>query len=110
MVNFEKIYNIYIYIYIQNVYVYIYKMYIYIYIYIYSVMETVIIPIVKSRKGDISSMENYTPIAITTIISKVIELLILDKYSSLLSTHDNQFGFKSNHGTDLCIFALQQVI
>ena len=75
-----------------------------------SVMETVIIPIVKSKKGDISSMENYRPIAITTIISKVIELLILDKYSSLFSTHDNQFGFKSNHGTDLCIFALQQVI
>ena len=23
---------------------------------------------------------------------------------------DNQFGFKANHGTDLCVFALKQVV
>ncbi len=73
-------------------------------------MSTVIIPIVKNKKGNITDMDNYRPIAITTIISKIVELLMLHRYSSLLQTTDNQFGFRSKHSTDMCVFALQQVI
>jgi retron-type reverse transcriptase len=73
-------------------------------------METVIVPIVKDKKGDITLMDNYRPIAITSIFSKILELLILNKHCNLLGTSDNQFGFKQKHSTDMCIFALQQVI
>jgi hypothetical protein len=55
-------------------------------------------------------MDNYRPIAITSIFSKVLELLILNKHWTPLETSDNQFGFKQTHSTDMCIFALQQVI
>ena len=73
-------------------------------------MQSVIIPIVKNKKGDITNMDNYRPIAITTVLSKILELIILSKFRHLLLTKDNQFGFKQKHGTDMCIFALQQIV
>jgi hypothetical protein len=73
-------------------------------------MKTVIVPIVKDVKGDVSCKNNYRPIAITSVLSKIIENLILDRYDALLCTTDNQFGFKSNGSTDMCVFTLKQVI
>ena len=73
-------------------------------------MQTNIIPIVKDKKGVLSSVDNYRPIAMTCIMSKVFELMILNRYKDLFSTTDNQFGFKSKHGTELCIFVLKELI
>ena len=73
-------------------------------------METIIIPIVKNPKGVITSKDNYRPIAITSVLSKVVEKLILQRYSSLLHSSDHQFGFKSGSSTDLCIFTLKQIV
>ena len=44
-----------------------------------SFMDTLIIPLVKDRKGDIGSSDNYRPIALTNVVSKVLESVILDK-------------------------------
>jgi len=41
-------------------------------------MDTIIVPFVKDKQGDLSSSDNYRPIAITSIMSKEFELLILD--------------------------------
>lgn len=73
-------------------------------------MNTVIIPIVKDKRALLSSADNYRPIAMTCIISKVFELMILNRYRDLLCTTPNQFGFKSKHGTELCIFVLKELI
>ena len=45
----------------------------------------------------------YRPIAIATISPKMLESVLLLKYSEYLTTCDNQLGFKANHGTDMCI-------
>ena len=37
------------------------------------------------------------------------EVLILNRYKLLLLTSDNHFGFKNEHSTDLCIYALKQI-
>ena len=73
-------------------------------------MKTARVPIVKDVKGDVSSKDNYRPIAITSVLSKVIEILVLDRYDALLCTSDNQFGFKNNGSTDMCVFTLKHVI
>ena len=73
-------------------------------------MKTVIVPIVKDAKGDVSSKDNYRPIAITSVLSKIIEILILNRYEALFSTSDNQFGFKNNGSTDMCVFTLKQIV
>ena len=53
---------------------------------------------------------NYRPIALATIVSKMFESVLLFKCAEYLSTSDNQFGFKSSHSTDLCIYTLKEFI
>ena len=54
-------------------------------------METTIVPIiVKNKCGNLSNNNNYRPIAIATITSKVLESLILVKCEEFLYIFDNQ--------------------
>ena len=71
--------------------------------------DCVLTPIPKSGK-DISSSQNYRAIALASSLSKVLEHLILKKYSSFLSTSHLQFGFKSGFSTTLCTGVLFHVI
>ena len=73
-------------------------------------MDTVLIPILKDTKGDITDCNNYRPIAITCIMSKILETVILLKYQNILSSTDNQFAFKKKHSADQCIFILKEII
>ena len=73
-------------------------------------MKTAIVPIIKNKSGNSSNKANYKPIALVTVCSKIFEsclLIMLEKY---LHTHDQQFGFKSQHATDMCIFTVKSVI
>jgi len=69
-------------------------------------METTIVPIIKNKKGLITDKDNYRPIAITIFVSKILELLLLDRLQFQLETSCNQFGFKSKHGTYMCVCGL----
>ena len=42
-----------------------------------SLIETTIVPIIKNKAGDLSSGNNYRPIALANVKSKVFESLIL---------------------------------
>ena len=53
---------------------------------------------------------NYRPIAIATIVSKLFEQVILIIIKNFFDTTDNQFGFKTKHSTDMCVFLLKQGI
>ena len=75
-----------------------------------AMIETTIVPIVKNKSGNLSDSSNYRPIALATIISKMFESVLLLKCAEYLSTSDNQFGFKSCHSTDLCIYTLKEFI
>ena len=55
-------------------------------------------------------MNNYTPIAIATALSKVIEQILLSRLARYLWTADSQFGFKQAHGTEMAIFSLKQTV
>ena len=73
-------------------------------------MNTMIIPLVKDKKGDVTSKDNYRPIAVTNVSSKIFEVLLLHKYREFLSSTDYQFGFKAGHSTDMCCYVLKEVI
>ena len=75
-----------------------------------AMIETTIVPIVKNKSGNLSDSSNYRPIALATIVSKMFESVLLFKCAEYLSTSDNQFGFKSSHSTDLCIYTLKEFI
>ena len=68
------------------------------------------VPTIKDKCGKINSKDNYIPIALASIVSKIVVNILLDRMSVMLSTMPNQFGFKKKHGTDLCIYVLKEVI
>ena len=73
-------------------------------------LNVLVIPLLKSNLKDPSSSVNYRPIAIATAASKLFEMLLLDLMSKYLYTSDNQYGFKQNHSTDLCIMTLKEIV
>ena len=78
-----------------------------------SMLDSVIVPLVKNRNGDVTDLSdknNYRPIALSSTISKVFENVILYRLEKYLWTTDNQFGFKAGHSTDLCVYALTELI
>ena len=56
-------------------------------------MTTIIAHIIKNKSGDLSDNNNYRPIALATVGSKLFESLILSRATPFLITCDNQFGF-----------------
>ena len=74
------------------------------------VAAQLVILIVKNKCKNISDIGNYIPIALSSVLSKVFELILLGKLNSYFCTTDYQFGFKSHHSTDLCIHTLKEVI
>ena len=67
-------------------------------------MYTIIIPLIKNKSGDTIDINNYRPIPLATVTSKICEIILLDLTESYLSTTDNQFGFKTGHSADHCIY------
>ena len=72
-------------------------------------MKTAIVPIIKNKTGDASDKNNYRPIALVTAASNIFELCLSIILEDYLVTHDQQFGFKRKHSTDLCIFTVKSV-
>ena len=75
-----------------------------------SMIKFIIVPLVKSKCGNLADKNNYRPIALSSIASKVFEHVILCRLEEYLWTNDNQFGFKPSHSTDLCVYALTEFI
>ena len=75
-----------------------------------NMMSVVLVPIIKEKTGKICDKNNYRPIAIASILSKVLERIMLDRMLDILDTNCNQFGFKPKLGTDMCIYSLKEII
>ena len=75
-----------------------------------AILDSVILPLVKNKCRDLSDKNNYRPIPISCVISKVFENIILHRIEDYLWTTDSQFGFKAHYSTDLCVYALTEFI
>ena len=75
-----------------------------------SMIAVLLVPVIKDKTGKITSKDNYRPIALASVMSKVLEMILLARLEVFLLTKDNQFGFKKKHGTDMCIFALKEIV
>ncbi len=47
---------------------------------------------------------------LASILSRVLERTLLNKLDQFVLTSDNQFGFKPKYGTDVCIYALKEIL
>ena len=73
-------------------------------------IKTTIVPVIKNKCGNLADSNNYRPIAIAIIVSKLYESTILYKCKNFLKTCDNQFGSKRKHSTEFCIYTLKEFI
>jgi len=60
------------------------------------------VPLVKDKSGNLSDINNYRAIAVSTALSKLFESLLETSLISSSSTDKYQFGFKPGHFTGLC--------
>ena len=75
-----------------------------------SMLTVTLVPVIKDKAGKVGGLDNYRPIALASVLSKVLEIIVLDRLCSYLCTSYNQFGFKAKHGTELCIYALKEMV
>lgn len=73
-------------------------------------MASVIVPLVKNKNGDLSCCDNYRAIALSNVISRVFESLLLNLIQTTNPFDNHQFGFKPGHSTTLCANVLKSVI
>ena len=59
-----------------------------------------ITPIIKNHRGDKDDVDNYIPITIISLISKVFEMCIYRKICNNLNVLGLQFGFAKGGGCD----------
>jgi len=69
-----------------------------------------IIPIFKKKGLRCNESNSYRQIAIATTASKIVEHLILQKYSSELKVGAWQYGYKKSLGTKKGIFGLRCIV
>ena len=72
--------------------------------------KSILIPIPKDKRKSICDSSNYRAIAISSMISKLFEYIILEKIQNNVKLNINQFGYKSNMSTVTCSFILNQTI
>ena len=73
------------------------------------ICDSTLVPIPKNNKVA-SVSANYHPIALSSMLSKVLERLILNKYAEFFSSSHLQFGFKSGSSTTLCAGMVKNIV
>jgi len=73
-------------------------------------LTSVLVPIPKNRKKSLSDSSNYRSIALSSVIGKILDLVILKNHANFFATSDLQFGFKARHSTSQCTFVLSEVV
>ena len=58
-----------------------------------SMLSVVLVPVIKDKAGKISSKDNCRPIALASVFSKLIEIIILDRIVLYMDTNLNQFAW-----------------
>ncbi len=76
-----------------------------------SMLSVALVPVIKDKAGKVGSLDNYRPTALASVVSKVLERILLDRVYVYLRTLDNRFGFKAERGMfckHLCIYVLKE--
>ena len=67
-------------------------------------------PIPKNKRKSLYESENYRGIALSSILGKVLDWIILQDNFDILNSRDLQFGFKAGCSTTQCSFVLSECI
>ena len=73
-------------------------------------VESLIVPFVKNKSRNLSDVNNYKAIALSTAMSKVFECILLEYDVPNDDIDMCQFGFKESVSATICIYVLKTVI
>jgi hypothetical protein len=72
--------------------------------------RSVIVSIPKGRHTNLPDSSNFRGIALSLIIGKIFDNIILQRYNHKLSSCELQFGFKSKSSTNMCTMVMKETI
>ena len=75
-----------------------------------SMIVGTMIPIPKNKKKSLCSLSNYKAIALSCILSKMLDWIILINEQYSLCSSELQFGFKKDLLTKYCTFGMLEII
>jgi len=70
----------------------------------------IVIPLLKNRHGDATSLDMYGGITPLSVICKIFELVLLYMFNDFLKTDHLQFGFKKNSSCSHALFAFSESV
>ena len=70
----------------------------------------VIVPVVKDSRKNTADVNNYRPVTIISVMSKLFEMCVYKMINEHLKVGGMQYGFVKNGGCDKAIFAVQNVV
>jgi len=73
-------------------------------------MQTVIVPLVKSKTGHMNDVNNYRAIALSNAVSKIFECILLQYIKTNSDADIYQFGFKAGHSTGQCTNLFKNIV
>jgi hypothetical protein len=71
--------------------------------------QGIVVPVVKDKSGDVTKLSNYRGITLSSCVSKLFEMCLLNKCTKYLYSSDLQCGFKKKLGCRNAIYALRVV-
>ena len=74
--------------------------------------NSILIPLVKNKTGDITHVDNYRAIALSNSVTKLLEGILMRFIDSHVACDDYQFGFVKQQSTAncTCVFKKQSII
>ena len=76
----------------------------------FDILKGAIESIPKNARGNVCDSGNYRGITLCNSISKIFDVIILNRYSNMLATSDMQYAFKDKHSTVMCTLVLKEVV
>ena len=73
-------------------------------------LRSYIVPIVKDKRGNTHDPDNYKGIAVSSVVLKAFEQVLLYRLQGLWNSGNEQFGFKKEHSCTDCSYVSRQTI
>jgi hypothetical protein len=69
-----------------------------------------VIPLIKDKLGDIEASDNYRSIALSSVILKIFDWVVMTLYGSVLGLDELQFSYQKNCSTTMCTWLVIESI
>ena len=69
-----------------------------------------LVPIIKDKFGSINSSKNYRSIAISSLILKILDWIIILLFGETFGLHDLQFAYQPGISGNMCTFAILETV